>query len=158
MPKRKRHIRGKLCNRWIPKGGFLPCNWTRLHEAFCLVPAGLVGASCMQEGSYGSNESCMQLSITLWIKANMEGLICLINIGMQTSNVQLKQAYRQPLYCEPCEAKDAIKGCMQEASALWIKASMSGDNAQSKDASQACIEEGQKSNRRMWIKEDLLFL
>ena len=87
----------------------------------------------------------------------MEGIICLINTGMQASNIQSKQAHRKPLHCESCEAKDAIEGGMQESPTLWIKASMSEANTQSKDVSQACIKRGQKANRRRWIKEDLFF-
>ena len=76
------------------------------------------------------------------------GDICSVNIGMQASNIQSKQAHRQLLYYEPYEAKDAIEGCMQEAPTLWTKANAPEAHAQSKDASQACIERGQKANRK----------
>ena len=88
----------------------------------------------------------------------MDRIICPINTSMHASNVQLKATWRPPLYCEPCEANGAVKACMQEAPALWIKASMSEANAQSKDTSQACIETGQKSNQRMWIEGNFFSL
>ena len=110
-----------LLNRRTSTGGFSSLNWRRLQKPLCFVNVGLVEASCAQEGSYCSIEGCMQLAITLWIKASMEIIICPINTGMHASNVQSKQSCRPPLHFESCEANGAVEACMQEVITSWIE-------------------------------------
>ena len=76
------------------------------------MPAGLVGASCVHEGTHGSIEGYMQPIINFVNQGKHGGNVCLINIGMQAPNIQTKQAYKQSMHCEPCEAREAIEGGM----------------------------------------------
>ena len=114
-PKRKRHAGSKsaqtkeACKRQIvqskdAKRRFSSLNWRKLQEALCLVPAGLVRASCMQQRIHGPIEGCMQPVINFVNQGKHRGNVCLINTGMQASNIQTKQSHRQSLHCEPCES------------------------------------------------------
>ena len=72
-------------------------------------------AFCTQERSCGSNESLYVTSHYFVSQGKHGGKVC---IGMQASNIQTKQAYRQSWHCEPSEAKGAIESGIQEAPSL----------------------------------------
>ena len=72
----------------------------------------------MQEISYGSNEGSYASSHQLVNQSKYGGNICPVKTRMHASNIQSKQAHRQPLHGEPYEAKGAIEGGVQEAPAL----------------------------------------